>query len=826
MLFRPVLQRNRQRIVGGVVVSQLRCNSMWSLKIGPKPRGATTGAVEKANAASSPAPSPPDPLTQAVGRKPVRPDSQERPEWSEDAASALRQQREEQQRRQGESRTTTEQPAVSRNVRVEQHRVQPVDGAKAADRAAKLAQEWKAVEEVTTTPKPLDSPTAEKTGLRQADATPAQAPQRTKLAAPKPEEILLMIRQLVPGHTQRSFAEVMRMLPKEASEAISTAHHGLGYFLKRYGQTIDAEQQVEVDGDKIRRKGAQKPVVKPEEESLPKAWDQPVQKTVGTAAPAKPSPSSSSPATPAETPSATKKGAPPPPPPFSKLPSGNSNSPGAQFRANQSAFMSNLTGRVGARTPQDVLELLIECIPTYWVDINAVQGVMSPDAKELYVGKLKFATFLKKYRFFFDVRQQSGNCFEVKLRDEVKHPKRGIADAKFTSTLVSNDLRMSLGLANAPANVPAVPTASKSSSTQGSTSRKAENLLTTLYRACSDEFVFVPEFERSLPKTIYTHPGYDTLAGVVGLLERNPEYFQIVDGKVRRRPANVAPNSLDNLDAKNSVSAEIFTKVMAALPEDPTVSVNTAVLMSALNEEEKQKIRSEFRSFPRFLRLHGGVITVSTDNLSVKRFSEDLMPKAPDVTVPVEEPEAAPSPSEQRSSASTDDTVRPDDISSVAANPVADASGNRLPDAMPAEPDATWGLKELFDALPLVQAAEIDDALFMLSPAIRNMLPADRNELIELLKKYPAYFAVWPFPDDESVTVIQRASVPANPVPLDELINQLYPLIPQGGVKADRLMRKVPPPVQRYFYRNGLQRTLKEHPEHFAVAAGKVMKLG
>lgn len=640
-----------------------------------------------------------------------------------------------------------------------------------------------------------------------------------------PAEILDSVLKFVPSNSTLKLGEVLKLIPGPMAKCVVRQHHGLGYFLKRHGSHV-----IQLNGDLLsRRTDSTASRSTPSEAAaptgvadLPPAWRPPEKREISSTPKEVPS-TTAEPSKPSAPQAAGGKGAaaPPPPPPFARIPGQNIKP------LHPVSAYGGLSGvgfhRTGGHSPQEILELLVDFIPTFWADIHDVEGMLPPQVKDLYANKLKFSTFLRKYRFFFDVRNQNHGQ-EVRLREEIQHPRRGFADKRFSSTLVSSDLMNNLANAvksttAAAAVVPPPPSINQPSRPQFS----AQALLSIVYSCCPDDFVKVEVVQGKLPKEVTAMAQFQTPSGIGGIIEQNPEFFQIVEGKVRKRPAGVAPNALDSRTIKDSPMPDIFAKILQAVPNEPTQSVDTAVLLAGLEEEEKQRIRTDFRSFPRFLRSHGGQVMVSPDNLKVRRFDESLMPPRPMKT-------EIPNPSDAAGSADSTPPPPPSpldaEIQRATTSAEAVAGALELPTTMPAEPGATWALRELFDSLPLLQVAELDDVLFGLAPAIRAMLPSEREELLQLLGKYPNYFEVWPFPDNPSVTIIKRTAVNIHLVPLTDLVRALYPLIPQGGIACDKLLRKVPPPIQRYLYRHGFQKTLGEHPQHFAVAAGKVMKLG
>lgn len=58
--------------------------------------------------------------------------------------------------------------------------------------------------------------------------------------------------------------------------------------------------------------------------------------------------------------------------------------------------------------------------------------MLPDDIRSLFLGRNKFFIFIRRYPFFFDLRQKdAGSRWDVKLNDDVNHPKRGVGDDKF-----------------------------------------------------------------------------------------------------------------------------------------------------------------------------------------------------------------------------------------------------------------------------------------------------------------------------------------------------------------------------------------------------------
>ncbi|CUG94335.1 Hypothetical protein, putative [Bodo saltans] len=338
-----------------------------------------------------------------------------------------------------------------------------------------------------------------------------------------------------------------------------------------------------------------------------------------------------------------------------------------------------------------------------------------------------------------------------------------------------------------------------------------ESLLLALVTKCPAEWQVLAEFLRMATPIMQKHPAYDARLGALGFLERHNTYFQLADGKIRVRPFYCAPNSLDVWDATTSAHPHIIAKVLAALPTSPSVSpspagdnqpsVETGTLQALLTEDEKLTVRQSSKSFARFLRMHGKLLVVSSDNTRVRHFVPDNEPCADHVAA-------------RRLEA---DSLNPND-------PVLQIPATMNDNAMSYE-DAVYSVRELYDALPLVQAVVLKDLLALVPNVIRQSLPSTVEEMRALMLRYPEYFACWAYPDDPTQLVVQRAKLVTSDISKEDLVRAVLPLIPQGGLDAEKLMRRVPLPVQRYFYKYGLERMLKEHmADYVLVVNHKVLK--
>lgn len=448
--------------------------------------------------------------------------------------------------------------------------------------------------------------------------------------------------------------------------------------------------------------------------------------------------------------------APPPPPPSSFV---SQRGAPTGFAAQQ--HLQQQTAKTTFRTTTEVLEVMVEYVPSFFVDVEKILEKMPSDLKHM-IGTANVIQFFKKYRNFFDTQTNHGQS-EVKLRADITHSRRGAADLKFAAGSGAADY-----LQNAASGGPKPPRNSEG------------NLIMGLAPKVPMEFTPMGDVLANVSDFVSRHPAFDSRMGVVGLFEKFPEYFQIVDGKVRVRPSWVAPNALKEHGLRDSPLPNAMARIMEKVPTEAGRTVETAELFALLTLDEKQEIKAQFRSFPRFLRMHGKEVIVSRDNLQVKRFLAELEKSCDSLA------------SERLET----DSLSPND-------PIHQIQANME------EVEANWAVKALYEALPLMQAAELEDFQLLLPKSIRDALP---KNLADELRRHPSYFAVWTYPDDETMTIVQRAKLTTPQLSDTDLTKAVLNMLPANGngIDADKLLRRVPLNVQRYLFRTGLKTTIKE----------------
>ncbi|CCD11866.1 unnamed protein product [Trypanosoma congolense IL3000] len=442
------------------------------------------------------------------------------------------------------------------------------------------------------------------------------------------------------------------------------------------------------------------------------------------------------------------------------------------------------------RTTLEVLDTLIEFIPTFFVQHQMVADQLPSEITRQFADS-SFLYYLKRFRHYIDIRANHGHT-EIRLRPDFSHPKRGEADTRYAAGLNNSDMLTQLARGRRPPR------------------HSEANLIHFIVPRMPTRYTAIASVLQDVSDIVSRHPSFDPRLGVMGLFEKYPEYFQIVDSKLRVRPFRSAPNSLDDLNATTSPLPDIYAKVKQLVDmqaegkdyskeaEKAQAVVPTGKLYALLTSEEKLEVKKMCRSFPRFLRLHGEEIVVSVDSMKVYKFCPTYEPCAETLM-------------DQRlmmGSLSPNDPVL------------------KIPAAMEESTSADWAVRELYDALPLIQCAELDEVMSLVPPSVRAALPQDHNKLVEHLMLYPDYFATWPYPDDPTVTVVQRGMLEPPQLGKEDIVRMVLSLIPQGGIEAHKLMRRVPLPLQRYFYRYGLKKVLGEFNDYFLIVSDKVMRVG
>lgn len=423
------------------------------------------------------------------------------------------------------------------------------------------------------------------------------------------------------------------------------------------------------------------------------------------------------------------------------------------------------------RTMIETLDRMVDYLPTSFVQSTEIASKIPKCIQELYADS-NFIFFMKRFKHYVDIRTQHGYS-ELRLKPDFSHPRRGKGDHLYNVGFGDSTTRVDSSIRRPPRNSEA-------------------HLISFIVPRIPAEYTPLATVLSDVSDIVSRHPAFDPRLGVTGLLDKYPSYFQQKDGLVRARPYRSAPFSLEDFDLETSPEKSIFSKLFQAVEaaaegknfaeDKASAAISTGKLYALLTSAEKVLIKEKFRSFPRFLRLHGKCIVVSPDSMKVHLFKPEYEPCAESLL----------------DLRLRENQLSPDD-------PVL-----KIPATVADNVSMDWAVKELYDALPLTQCAELDDILTLISPSVRSGLPVDVQQLQELLSAYPEYFSVWAYPDDASIRMVQRAKVETPEYSTNELISLILPIIPDGGIPCNAFIRRLPLSLQRFFYWNGLRKTLEK----------------
>lgn len=494
------------------------------------------------------------------------------------------------------------------------------------------------------------------------------------------------------------------------------------------------------------------------------------------------------------------------------------------------------------KTNAEFVEMLVHYIPTFFVPADKVIGAMPPALRQAVTNQSSFLFFLKRFKHYLDIRTNYGNT-DVRLKPNFAHDKRGCADSIYTSLLGMDTSAFTPGLAPTPtaATLKKGEKGKEDAAAEGGGGEKGmsvdeqlnrqaasalarrparhseEHLLSLLLPHLPENFTPLAKLLPEITDLIVRHPSFDSRVGVTGVLQRHGNYIQIVDGSCRVRPYRVAPNALAEHAWTDSPEPALMAKLRPLLEEAAAAAttaeageaasspspldeqqrrlrqqmqVSTGRLYAQLTPEEKLHVKRTYRSFPRLLRLHGGVLTVAPDLMRVSLFRPELEPCAETLLA----------------DGLLRHSIRPDDpivkIPATMAMPVEEAA-------------AEWALQELYDALPLTQCVRLADLLVLVPTSVREGLPREVDPLLAKLRRFPDYFLVWRDPDEAAATpttaehwFLQRAKLQVPSYSVEELLQMVLPLIPMGGCTTAALLRRAPLPLQLYLAHHGLRRTL------------------
>jgi hypothetical protein len=478
-----------------------------------------------------------------------------------------------------------------------------------------------------------------------------------------------------------------------------------------------------------------------------------------------------------------KKGLPPPP-------------PLAGRKLATSAGGGTSSGAIAApsaswRSPAEVLTMMVEYVPTFYVPVNSVASILDDSARDFVKGKMKFVQFFRKYRFYFDLRNVDGVRMEVKLRDDVQHPRRGAADTKFSlsdigeyatysvkpefvQSLDNIDTRQDLVVHVRPVAPP--PSVQVRLEERVPVMERLKAIVPT------KELTNIEQVEELVPEDILFHPYFDCQGGLIAIASKFPDVFQIVGGAIRHRPRHLAPLALDDYDADTTPEPEVLKLVLDSVNQhDVPVWVSVTSLYEQLTVPQRRRLKKSHKSFASFLRAHGKCLAVSVDLLKVSSW------KAP-------------------ANALLDDAAEP-------------GTTTPLPGGI-VQYTHTHVLNELFDCFPRGQALGLKAFMDMVPEHLRSSLP---KNVVGWLASNRTYFVVDGAdltPPDASRVFIRRASDHA---PLDVAL-ALYRYIPEDGIAVSALLEALPKATQAHVNQVGIKGVVNSLPEWLELLDGDVFR--
>jgi hypothetical protein len=284
------------------------------------------------------------------------------------------------------------------------------------------------------------------------------------------------------------------------------------------------------------------------------------------------------------------------------------------------------------------------------------------------------------------------------------------------------------------------------------------------------EYEGIPDIEEKVPEDILFHPYFDCQGGLISIATKFPELFQVVGGKMRRKPVDIAPLAIGEFSFSDSPEPEVIEKVKSKVcaTEIPQwISVTS--LYETLTVEERRRIKRDFKSFASFLRAHGRSLAVSTDTLSVSRW-----------------------------------IVRKDPITTE--------------EKVAVQYTQLHVVNELFEKLPSGKSLRLSDALRLLPHSMLSIIPKNP---IPWISSFPNYFTLdGGDGSDPAKTFIQKVSRSG---PLD-LAVALYKCLPDDGASLAALEASLPASTLEIVKRIGLSNILQTLPEWFEVLDGDVFK--
>ncbi|KAK7200647.1 hypothetical protein NESM_000121000 [Novymonas esmeraldas] len=476
---------------------------------------------------------------------------------------------------------------------------------------------------------------------------------------------------------------------------------------------------------------------------------------------------------PLRTPGSRRAGAPPLPPPPPLTSARLSPAHGGGTTHNVSLLQLS---------PTEVISIFVLYVPSFFVSIQSVASLLPDETRVQLMGRGRFISFLKRYPFHFDLSAvDSGRC-SVRLNADLIHPQRGEADHKY----VMCDVGATTSYVARPEFVVCAENIESSASQRVLISpltpppslrvRLEERVavVTRLRTLVPSEFTAVETLEESIPEDVLFHPYFNCQGGLLSIAAKLPDEFQVVEGRIRRRPPHLAPLATDDLTLDNSPFPAIAALVRQHVCDsDIPHWVSITPLYELLTRTQKRELKQRFRSFAGFLRAHGQSLAVSTDMLQVSMWVSTSPPAPP--------PSTASAPA-----------------------PVVYTREEVL---------TAW-----YDRFPLDETLTLRDAMQLLPVEMRtSALP---TKIGPWLASHPHYFSV-DFMEEEDPTkvLIRRASGRA---PLD-LALALYAALPSKDTvySSTAVLPLLEPSVRQVVERIGLGQLAKMLPQWLDVVQSR-----
>ncbi|CCW61748.1 unnamed protein product [Phytomonas sp. EM1] len=304
----------------------------------------------------------------------------------------------------------------------------------------------------------------------------------------------------------------------------------------------------------------------------------------------------------------------PPPPPL------------ARVNLKQPSVPSSSTTMLPWKTLDEILSVFVEYVPTYYVPIQGVAAIMPEEIRAHFQGRGKLISFFRRQPFLFELRNlESGSRIHVRLQEGVSHPRCGVADQKYMMTdigvvesyVAKPEFIVSMDSIENPNKGVSLHPQSAPPAIRVQLEERVP-ILDQLVTFIPVDFEHIKNVEENIPDDILFHSYFDCQGGLSSIASKFPDDFQVVDGKIRRRPPHLAPLSLNDFTLKQSPIPEIASLVEREVCNtDIPRWVNITSLYEQLTPQQKKEVKQQFKSFAGFLRAHGRSVSVSQDMLCV-----------------------------------------------------------------------------------------------------------------------------------------------------------------------------------------------------------------